>query len=96
MTPTRIGALEQLASTFIGDGKTPDLFFVTINGIVVLVTQHYTTAYIHWRELTPILNPVNETSLENRTFGVIASLEPDEETGMMDRMDNSAMFEGHK
>lgn len=72
---TRIELLEGLASQLIGDGQTPNLFFVTIAGNVQLITREFDTAYDYWRFL-----PRNiETTLEDRLTGVICSTEPIED-----------------
>lgn len=74
----RFECLEQLARELIGDGKTPDLFFVTDGGNVVTITADYRVARIHWERLRARY-PLQECALENRTYGVIASVEPEED-----------------
>lgn len=69
----RIDQLEALASDMIGDGQTPDVFFVTRKGNVILVTTEFDVAYERWEQL-----PRNqESSLENRTWGCICTVEPE-------------------
>jgi hypothetical protein len=71
----RIELLEGLASQVIGDGQTPNLYFVTVQGNVVLVTREFDQAYDYWRYL-----PRNvETSLEDRLIGCICTTEPIED-----------------
>ena len=77
--PKKIEALETLARTMIGDGQTPDLFFVTDEGAVVLIETSALRAYGRWRDLAQ-RSPRKECALENRTFGVIASVEPRDDT----------------
>jgi hypothetical protein len=61
----------------IGDGQEPDLFFVTVEGDVVVIAQDFAVAYRAWKGYSQ--PPERETALENRTYGVIASVEPEEE-----------------
>lgn len=49
---TRFECLEELARDLIGDGKTPDLFFVTDRGNVVTVTTDYRDAAGVWDAVT--------------------------------------------
>ena len=75
MENERIELLEGLASQLIGDGQSPNLYFVSVKGNCVLVSREFDTAYDYWRFL-----PRNiETSLEDRQIGVICSTEPVEE-----------------
>ena len=68
--------LEALASRMIGDGQTPDLFFVTDEGAVVLIETSGLRAYGRFKDLAS-RSPRKECALENRTFGVLASVEPE-------------------
>ncbi len=77
--PHRFQVLERLASDIIGDGKGPNLFFVTVEGKVVLVTQVFQIARDAWEALSA--STTTETSLEDRKVGVLASVEPDEDDG---------------
>ena len=72
----KIEALEELARAMIGDGQSPDLFFVTDRGQVVSVDVCHISAYERFIALAQ-RSPRKECVLENRTFGVIASVEPD-------------------
>lgn len=78
MKPRKIAILEALASSTIGDGKSPDLFFVTDQGVCVTVTRSFETAYEQWKALSRRY-PRTECALENRTVGVLASMEPESE-----------------
>jgi hypothetical protein len=69
----RCDELEKLATACIGDGKQPDLFFVSRKGNVQLVTTDFDLAYSVWRQSPSMV----ESALENRTYGVICSSEPE-------------------
>lgn len=74
----KIDQLETLASAMIGDDESPDLFFVTDRGQVVSVDVCALSAYD--RFMTLARRPEkHECALENRTFGVIASVEPEDD-----------------
>jgi hypothetical protein len=87
--PRKIEALENLARTMVGDGRNPDLFFVTDQGVVVTITRDKDVAYDHWRQLAA-RSPRLECALENRQFGVLASVEPSgtDENKLIVRFDN--------
>lgn len=68
----RTDALELLASDLIGDGESPNVFFVTLDGNVQLITTDGPVAYRFWKNL-----PRNvESSLEDRQTGCICTVEP--------------------
>jgi hypothetical protein len=69
----KIKELNELARNIVGDGKTPNIFFVSnSDGHVLLISPHFPTAYKYWQEL-----PHNaERTLEDRLWGTIASTEP--------------------
>ena len=77
--PRRIQALEELPRNMVGDGGTPNLYFVTVKGNVLLISQDFEIAYRAWREFS--FPAKMETGLEDRQVGVLASVEPDEATG---------------
>lgn len=79
--PKKIKQLEELARDTVGDGTAPDLYFVTDRGTVVTVTRSLVLAYRHFRELARRDFPRLACALENRTYGVLASLDTDEERG---------------
>ena len=72
----KIKKLEDLAREMVGDGKSPHLYFVSIEHKgVVLVSRDFEPAYEYWKSL-----PRNiETMLEDRHVGVICSTEPQAE-----------------
>lgn len=72
---TKIQELQTLASDKIGDGKSPNLFFVTDEGIVVTVTRDFNLAYRQWLRLAN-QSPRRECALEDRRAGTLASVEP--------------------
>lgn len=72
---TKIPELESLARSMVGDGKTPDLFFVGDENGVICVETNALRAYGRWKDLAR-RSPRRECLLENRTFGVVASVEP--------------------
>ena len=73
----KIPELEELARTLVGDNKKPDMFFVSYDGNISLVTTDFNAAYHYWREITQ--KNRGETALENRTWGVICDRSPVEE-----------------
>jgi len=87
----KIKALENLATDIVGDGKSPNVFFVSTQGVIFMVTTDFEMAYAAWQEVSD--PPHVETALEDRQTGVIASVGPDEENG--DRLtvqDDSGRF----
>ncbi len=77
MWPHRFQALERFASATIGDGKSPNLFFVTVEGKVVVITQNLEIAKRSWEGFAGPMDTV--TSIEDRKVGVLASVEPEED-----------------
>jgi uncharacterized protein YycO len=84
----KIQALENMACNMVGDGKTPSLFFVTRDGVVVTVTRDFSIAYSHWNNIANYGG--HTTSIEDRKNGVICSYEWDRSKGRFVRVDNSA------
>ena len=74
--PSKIPALQSLASDVIGDGKSPNLFFVTDRGVTITVTRNFSSAHAEWTKLANRV-PRMESALEDRKTGVIASVEPE-------------------
>lgn len=70
--------LDALASDMVGDGGSPNVFFVTDGGHVVTVTTDRSAAWAQWRRLADRL-PLRECALEDRQTGVLASVEPAED-----------------
>jgi hypothetical protein len=72
---SRIAQLEKLASEMIGDGKSPNVYFVTVSGNVIAITINLSTAHQIWESVSNQRS--HETTLEDRQTGVIASVEPE-------------------
>lgn len=72
-------ALEKLASKFIGDGKSPNLFFVTVGGKVVAITQDLEVARYVWEKVSAPM--ITETTIEDRQVGMVAGVQPSGEEG---------------
>ena len=78
--PRKITQLQELASQMVGDGKSPNLFFVTDCSVVVTVTRCFETAYRHWNQLANrFYDERVECSLEDRRYGTICTVEPETE-----------------
>jgi hypothetical protein len=71
----KIPELEKLARDMIGDGKSPNLYFVTLKGAVVSVDTDVNRALAAWRALA-YAEPLRECALEDRLYGVLASVTP--------------------
>lgn len=73
----KIPFLEEIATRAIGDGQSPNLFFVSMDREgVMMISRDFYHAYSYWKGL-----PKNiETALEDRLWGVICSTEPKSET----------------
>jgi len=67
----KIPALEALASEMVGDGQTPNVFFVTVEGRVSLVTRSVRLAYETWSRLHVLHR---ESAIEDRINGTIADV----------------------
>ena len=67
----KIPELNKLATEMVGDGQSPNLFFVSCKGNILLVTTEFDTAYDYWRFMPRDV----ETMLEDRLNGVLASTE---------------------
>lgn len=74
----RVEALETLARDMVGDGGTPNLFFVTDGGNVTMVSTEEENARAAWRALADRF-PLRECALEDRQTGVLASVQPEED-----------------
>lgn len=90
---TKISALQQLATAKVGDGKNPNLYFVTDKGVVTTISQDFDVAYKHWKHLSTRI-PLAESALEDRLTGVLASVEPisDERGAALVVHDDVGMF----
>lgn len=97
--PAKIEALEELARTHVGDGKRPNLFFVSLAGSIVTVTRDFATAYDQWKQLASPYgdNYGTESALEDRKTGTIATREPREENSdKLCTLDDTHGFGYHK
>jgi hypothetical protein len=65
-----IKQLDMAARDLVGDGKSPNLFFVSVDGKVRTITSEFDIAYDLWRSLRG-----SEATLEDRKHGVLASVE---------------------
>jgi hypothetical protein len=88
----RLEFLEKLARDLVGDGKEPNLFFVSSNGNIILISRDFEAAYRKYREHARTRD--HETALEDRKTGVIASVEPvsDEPDAKLIEHDDSRRF----
>lgn len=78
MKPKKIKALEEFTSHTVGDGKSPNLYFVTDQGTVISITRSFERGYSEWRELANRF-PRRECALEDRQNGCLCSVEPVED-----------------
>lgn len=76
--PRKIKQLENLAWTMVGDGRSPNLFFVSVQGAVVTITRDFAQAR---REFFGLFaeNRVRELAVEDRQHGCVLTNEQDEE-----------------
>ena len=74
--------LEKIATKMVGDGKGPNLYFVSLKGKIVAIHTSFKASYKHWKELA-LANSESESALEDRRYGVICSVSPDEDLGGM-------------
>ena len=74
----RIEQLEKLASSMVGDGKSPNIFFVGLRGNIIMVTTEFEDAYKKWQSISN--QRKDQTALEDRKNGVLASVEPEDDT----------------
>lgn len=87
----RLEVFEEMARSTVGDGKRPDIFFVGVGGNIVTITLDFETAYEEW--IRRARGAKIETTLEDRLFGVIASVETaDEGSTQFVRIDSSRDF----
>lgn len=71
--------LNQMARNMVGDNKGPNMFFVTnAKGDSITATTDFAVAYGHWKMLAQS-SPRRECCLEDRKYGVLASISPDED-----------------
>lgn len=71
----KVEQFEQMARDMVGDGKSPNLYFVSEEGVITTVTRDFEAAYLCWSGLGRKI----ETCLEDRKNGVLATTTPIEE-----------------
>lgn len=69
----KIKKLNELATEMVGDGKSPNIFFVTKAGNVVMITTLLQNAYTCWLNMPPGC----ESALEDRQYGTICDISPE-------------------
>ena len=79
--------LDAIATSMVGDGKSPNLFFVSDDKGVIMVTPSFEIAYIYYRSCTK--RHFGEIALEDRAHGGVASVEYDESEREYTSMDDS-------
>lgn len=79
--------LSALARECVGDSGSPNLFFVSLNAKVVMVTEDGDAAHDLWETFVR-QSPRLESALEDRHTGCISSREPDEDTGRLVTIDD--------
>lgn len=71
----KIETLEAIPRKMVGDGKAPNVYFVsTLKDGVILITRDFQAAYDYWRNLPKAVHPI----LEDRQTGVLGDCEQDE------------------
>lgn len=75
--PKKIKALEELARNMVGDGESPNLFFVSDCGAIITITRDFQVAYSEWKKLA-FRSPRLPCMLEDRKTGVICDVDKDE------------------
>lgn len=82
---SNFGSLDGMAAELVGDGKDPNLYFVTRGGKTLMVTIDKDAAYSFWKSIT---TSSNETQLEDRKNGSLAGqVKDDEKGGKLSRWD---------
>lgn len=91
--PIAIPELQELATNIVADGKKPNLFFVSQEGVILHVGRDFTTAYKFWKSL-----PTNvETCLEDRKHGTVSDTSPmDDDNPKLVTEDNGFRYFGKK
>lgn len=78
----------------VGDGQSPNVFFVTDQGVVVTITRSFETAHKEWKVLSE-RSPLVESALEDRKQGTICDVSPEDDGGKLIRRDDSGWFLKH-
>ena len=71
----RIEPLEAVARKMVGDDGSPNVFFVSLDGNIIMIALDFHAAYMKWKEISN--QRTTETALEDRQTGVLASIEPE-------------------
>jgi len=76
----------------VGDGGSPNVFFVTRQGDVLLISLDFDAAYSFWKSISR--NMEYETGLEDRQYGTLAAVEPrdDADDAPLIRYDDTHML----
>mgnify|MGYP001568094441 CR=1 FL=1 len=80
--------LNKMATQYVGDGKHPNLYFVSNRADVVTVSTDFEIAYRAWEKLA-YRSPRLECQLEDRLNGILASVEFHPETGRLEIFDDT-------
>ena len=67
----RVPELQKIPVDMVGDGGSPNVFFVTRQGDVQLISIDFEAAYSYWKSISRQRD--YETALEDRQHGVLAS-----------------------
>ena len=87
----KIKSLNELATEIVGDGKSPNLFFVTLKGNTITVTTDFNLAYRQWRRLAMEHGKSGEACLEDRKWGEICGWALTDDNRVV-RVDDSFQF----
>jgi hypothetical protein len=74
-----IKQMQEMARDMVGDGKEPNVFFISQEGVICTVTTHAMIAYDHWKALPRH----KESAFEDRLYGVICTTESQEGTNRL-------------
>lgn len=87
----RLKILNDLPVNMVGDGGSPNVFFVSLEGNVLLISLDFNVSYHFWRLISSKRD--KDTTLEDRQHGVLASVEPEEEgSDKLIRIDDTEML----
>src|SRR5208283_447941 len=93
MAKQKIAVFENMAREMVGDGKSPNLYFVGVKSVIVTVTRDFKTAYNQWQEM----GTSQETSLEDRKTGTICTVQPKEDNStVLEVIDDSYTFKEYR
>lgn len=84
--------MQEMPVNMVGDGKNPNVFFVSDQGVIVTITRNFGIAYKEWRRLSQRL-PLVESCLEDRQYGVICDVCPvEDDSPKLTTRDDSGSF----